>query len=89
MRLEPIKPIGTVLRGKQDGNIRADVVIYDLNTDDGNSWCKPELEETSGVTEVVNTTMLFKRNIRYNHLAIVPRGRAGNALVLIWMVNKF
>ena len=77
------KPIGTVLsEGKQDGeNIRADVVIYDLNTDDRELSCgyQTELEETSGVTPSGEHYDAIQRNIRYNHLAIVPRGRAGNA----------
>ena len=77
------KPIGTVLsEGKQDGNnIRADVVIYDLNTDDRELSCgyQTDLEETSGVTLEGEHYDAIQRNIRYNHLAIVPRGRAGNA----------
>ena len=77
------KPIGTVLsEGKQDGeNIRADVVIYDLNTDDRELSCgyQTELEETSGVTPTGEHYDAIQRNIIYNHLAIVPRGRAGNA----------
>ena len=77
------KPIGTVLSdGKQDGIIiRADVVIYDLNTDDREqSWgYQTDLEETSGVTPEGEHYDAIQRNIVYNHLAIVPRGRAGNA----------
>ena len=77
------KPIGTVLsEGKQDGNnIRADVVIYALNTDDRELSCgyQTELDETSGVTEDGEPYDAIQRNIIYNHLAIVPRGRAGNA----------
>lgn len=77
------KPIGTVLSdGKQDGNnIRADVVIYDLNTDDRELSCgyQTDLEETSGVTPEGEHYDAIQRNIVYNHLAIVPRGRAGNA----------
>ena len=77
------KPIGTVLSdGRQDGNnIRADVVIYSLDTDDRELSCgyQTELEETSGVTEDGQPYDAIQRNIVYNHLAIVPRGRAGNA----------
>ena len=77
------KPIGTVLSdGRQDGNnIRADVVIYSLDTDDRELSCgyQTELEETSGVTEDGQHYDAIQRNIIYNHLAIVPRGRAGNA----------
>ena len=77
------KPIGTVLSdGKQDGeNIRADVVIYELDTDDRELSCgyQTELEETPGVTPSGEHYDAIQRNIIYNHLAIVPRGRAGNA----------
>ena len=77
------KPIGTVLSdGKQDGeNIRADVVIYELDTDDRELSCgyQTEVEETPGVTPSGEHYDAIQRNIIYNHLAIVPRGRAGNA----------
>ena len=77
------QPIGTVLSdGRQDGNnIRADVVIYSLDTDDRELSCgyQTELEETSGVTPEGEHYDAIQRNIVYNHLAIVPRGRAGNA----------
>ena len=76
-------PVGTVISdGRQDGNnIRADVVIYSLDTEDRELSCgyQTELEETSGVTEDGQHYDAIQRNIRYNHLAIVPRGRAGNA----------
>ena len=77
------KPVGTVISdGRQDGNnIRADVVIYSLNTDDRelSLGYETELEETPGVTPEGEHYDAIQRNIRYNHLAIVPRGRAGNA----------
>ena len=77
------KPIGTVLSdGRQDGNnIRADVVIYSLETDDRELSCgyQTELDETPGVTSTGEHYDAIQRNIVYNHLAIVPRGRAGNA----------
>lgn len=77
------QPIGTVLSdGRQDGNnIRADVVIYSLDTDDRELSCgyQTEVEETSGVTPEGEHYDAIQRNIVYNHLAIVPRGRAGNA----------
>ena len=77
------KPVGTVISdGRQDGsNIRADVVIYSLDTDDRELSCgyQTELEETSGVTPDGQHYDAIQRNIVYNHLAIVPRGRAGNA----------
>ena len=64
------KPIGTVLSdGKQDGNnIRADVVIYDLNTDDRELSCgyQTDLEETSGVTPEGEHYDAIQRNIVYN-----------------------
>ena len=76
-------PVGTVISdGRQDGNnIRADVVIYSLNTDDRelSLGYETELEETPGVTPEGEHYDAIQRNIRYNHLAIVPRGRAGNA----------
>lgn len=76
-------PVGTVISdGRQDGsNIRADVVIYSLDTDDRELSCgyQTELEETPGVTPEGEHYDAIQRNIRYNHLAIVPRGRAGNA----------
>ena len=77
------KPVGTVISdGRQDGNnIRADVVIYSLDTDDRELSCgyQTELDETPGVTEDGEHYDAIQRNIVYNHLAIVPRGRAGNA----------
>lgn len=77
------KPVGTVISdGRQDGNnIRADVVIYSLDTDDRELSCgyQTDLEETSGVTPEGEHYDAIQRNIVYNHLAIVPRGRVGNA----------
>lgn len=77
------KPVGTVISdGRQDGaNIRADVVIYSLDTADRELSCgyQTEVEETSGVTPEGEHYDAIQRNIRYNHLAIVPRGRAGNS----------
>ena len=78
------KPVGTVIsEGRKDGdNIRADVVIYALSdTKDRELSCgyQTELEETSGVTPDGEHYDAIQRNIVYNHLAIVPRGRAGNA----------
>ena len=76
-------PVGTVISdGRQDGNnIRADVVIYSLDTKDRelSLGYETELEETPGVTPEGEHYDAIQRNIRYNHLAIVPRGRAGNA----------
>ena len=77
------KAVGTVLSdARKDGsNIRADIVIYNLNTDDRELSCGyiTELDETPGVTPDGEHYDAVQRNIRYNHLAIVPRGRAGVA----------
>ena len=62
------KPVGTVISdGRQDGNnIRADVVIYSLDTDDRELSCgyQTELEETPGVTEDGQHYDAIQRNIR-------------------------
>lgn len=77
------KAVGTVLsEARKDGsNIVADVVIYNLNTDDRELSCgySTVLDETAGVTPDGEHYDAIQRNIRYNHLAIVPRGRAGVA----------
>ena len=77
------KAVGTVLsEARKDGNtIRADVVIYSLNTADRELSCgyTTTLDETAGVTPDGEHYDAVQRNIRYNHLAIVPRGRAGVA----------
>jgi hypothetical protein len=76
-----VKPIGTVLtEGKQDGdNIRADVVIYNLDTKGRELSCgyNVDLDETPGIYNGMPYDAV-QRNIRYNHLAVVPRGRAGD-----------
>lgn len=78
--------IGSVLSdGRQDGNnLLADIVIH--NTDPISQGKKElsvgyevELEMTSGVTEDGEPYDAIQRNIRPNHLAIVSKGRAGNA----------
>lgn len=78
-------PIGAVLsEGRQDGqNIIADVIIYDLAS------CSKDRELSCGYTvetiEEPGTTPegehydAIQTNIIYNHLAVVHRGRAGNA----------
>lgn len=75
--------VGTVLSdARKDGNtIRADVVIYSLDTADRELSCgyTTTLDETAGVTPDGEHYDAVQRNIRYNHLAIVPRGRAGVA----------
>lgn len=78
--------IGSVLSsGRQDGNnLLADIVIH--NADPISQGKKElsvgyevELEMTSGVTEDGEPYDAIQRNIRPNHLAIVSKGRAGNA----------
>lgn len=78
-----ISPVGTVLSaGRQDGNtIRADVVIYNLDTAARELSCgyRLDLDETPGVTPEGEHYDAIQRNIVYNHVAIVPKGRAGIA----------
>lgn len=78
-----VKPVGTVLsEGRQDGEaIRADIVIYNLDTDARELSCgyRLDLDETPGTTPDGQHYDAIQRNIRYNHLAIVPAGRAGIA----------
>ena len=78
--------IGSVLSaGRQDGkNLIADIVIH--NTEPVLKGKKElsvgyevELEETSGITEDGEPYDVIQRNIKPNHLAIVSKGRAGNA----------
>ena len=78
--------IGSVLSaGRQDGkNLIADIVIH--NTEPVLKGKKElsvgyevELEETSGITEDGEPYDVIQRNIKPNHLAIVTKGRAGNA----------
>lgn len=78
-----VKPVGTVLsEGRQDGDtIRADIVIYNLDTAARELSCgyRLDLDETPGTTPDGQHYDAIQRNIRYNHLAIVPAGRAGVA----------
>lgn len=78
-----VQPVGTVLSaGRQDGDaIVADVVIYDLPTDARELSCgyKLNLDESPGTTPEGKHYDAIQRNIRYNHVAVVPRGRAGIA----------
>lgn len=78
-----VAPVGTVLSdGRQDGNdIRADIVIYNLDTDARELSCgyRLDLDETPGVTPEGEHYDAIQRNIVYNHLAIVTKGRAGVA----------
>lgn len=78
-------PVGAVLsEGRQDGdNIVADVIIYDLNScgNDRELSCGYTVEtiEEAGTTPDGEHYDALQTNIIYNHLAVVPRGRAGNA----------
>lgn len=78
-----IQPIGTVLSpGRQDNNnIVADIVIYQLPTEARELSCgyNLDLEETPGVTPEGQPYDAIQRHIRYNHVAVVPKGRAGIA----------
>lgn len=74
--------VGTVLsKGVQDGdNIRADVSIYNLPTDARELSCgyTLRLDETPGEWNGQHYDAI-QRDIKYNHLAIVGKGRAGVA----------
>lgn len=78
-----VAPVGSVLSaGRQDGNaIRADIVIYNLDTDARELSCgySLNLDETSGITPEGEHYDAIQRNIVYNHVALVPQGRAGIA----------
>ena len=78
-----VRPVGTVLtEGRQDGDaIRADIVLYNLPTGSRELSCgyTLDLDETPGKTADGRHYDAIQRNIRYNHLAIVPKGRAGIA----------
>lgn len=77
--------IGAVLgNARQDNdNLIADIVIHNPSiVDAGNKELscgyECELEETSGIFNGQRYDCI-QRNIRYNHLAVVGKGRAGNA----------
>ena len=78
-----VAPVGSVLStGRQDGdNIIADIVVYNLDTDSRELSCgyTLDLDETPGATPEGEHYDAIQRNIVYNHLAIVPQGRAGVA----------
>ncbi|WP_238888653.1 DUF2213 domain-containing protein [Achromobacter insuavis] len=78
--------IGTALSaGRQDGqNMVGDIQIFDTGpVDAGNKELslgyELELDETPGVSPQGEPYDIVQRHIRYNHLAVVKRGRAGNA----------
>ena len=78
--VKAVQPIGTVLTdGRQDGEfIRADVVIYNLDTNGRELSCgySLDIEEAPGEWNGQRYDAI-QRNIRYNHVAVVPKGRAG------------
>jgi hypothetical protein len=78
-----VAPVGSVLSaGRQDGNnIIADIVIYNLDTKARELSCgyTLDLDETPGTTPEGEHYDAIQRNIRVNHIAIVPKGRAGVA----------
>ena len=78
-----VAPVGSVLsEGRQDGNnIVADIVVYNLDTASRELSCgyTLDLDETPGTTPEGEHYDAIQRNIVYNHLAIVPQGRAGVA----------
>ena len=78
-----VAPVGSVLSaGRQDGDvIRADIVIYNLDTKARELSCgyTLDLDETPGTTPEGEHYDAIQRNIVYNHLAICNRGRAGVA----------
>ena len=78
-----VAPVGSVLSaGRQDGNnIVADIVVYNLDTNARELSCgyTLDLDETPGTTPQGEHYDAIQRNIQYNHLAIVPKGRAGIA----------
>lgn len=79
-----VKPIGSVLSdARQDGNnIVADIVIYDelpANKRELSCGYSVDVEEVAGTTPDGQHYDAIQRNIRYNHLAVVAKGRAGNA----------
>lgn len=78
-----VAPVGSVLsEGRQDGNnIIADIVIYNLDTNARELSCgyTLDLDETPGTTPEGEHYDAIQRNIRVNHIAIVPKGRAGVA----------
>lgn len=78
-----VAPVGSVLSaGRQDGNaIRADIVIYNLDTSARELSCgySLNLDETPGTTPEGEHYDAVQRDIVYNHIAIVPQGRAGIA----------
>lgn len=81
---DKVQTIGTALsEGRQDGNdLRGDIIIHlphAIGTRrDLSLGYKVRLDETPGTFEGQPYDVI-QRNIRYNHLAVVTSGRAGNS----------
>lgn len=77
--------IGTVLSPgiKEDSNVIADIIIHDANKlgkrRDLSLGYTCSLDETPGQTDNGERYDAIQKAIRYNHLAVVHSGRAGNA----------
>src|SRR5580765_1437387 len=68
---------------KEDNNVLADIIIHDAtklgDRRDLSLGYVCDLDETPGVTENGERYDAIQKNIKYNHLAVVISGRAGNA----------
>lgn len=82
--------IGTITsEGRKDAidgrNLVAEIVVHDPRVIKQDGWkdvsvgYRIDLDETPGVSPEGEPYDAVQRNIRVNHLAIVPKGRAGNA----------
>lgn len=77
--------IGTVISSglKEDTNVLADIIIHDStklgDRRDLSLGYTCDLDETPGQTENGEKYDAIQKNIKYNHLAVVRSGRAGNA----------
>lgn len=71
-----------ISKGYRDGNaIRADISLFQLPTEARELSCgyTLDLDETPGITPDGQHYDAIQRNVRINHIAIVPKGRAGIA----------
>ena len=71
-----------ISQGYKDGSaIRADMSLFQLPTDARELSCgyTLDLDETPGVTPTGEHYDAVQRNVRINHIAVVPKGRAGIA----------
>lgn len=80
--------IGTLTsEGRRDGdsNVVGDIVIHDPRVVKEDGWkelslgYRLDIDETPGVSPEGESYDAVQRNIRINHNAVVPAGRAGNA----------